>query len=385
MTDTYKLSLLLAFQAPVICLAICGYLFFSLRRNGVTQKQFHLLRLMFIGCVGSMLCELLCGLVTYRALDWDIHCLIPLTSVGYSFLLFNTITLNEFCISRIENPSALLRRLIRMVYLLTGLVLLARFVFSDSEYFLYITENGKILYGKSDDLQTWFCGLTDMLLSLLILNKYLDKREYVNRERNGKMLFSAVTMTGTILLYVMLYIPYIIWMGFMLVLMIQYTGLQRLMIDHDELTSLSNRRRMLKDIEKKYKAKENWGFIIFDVNSFKHINDNYGHNEGDHALTIVSDILDGIAREKNTAAYRIGGDEFAVLLSTNNENEALAFCTEVDEALFQITKEAALSYPLTVSYGYTMYGSGDLIDIPDIMESADRKMYAYKRIIKESR
>lgn len=71
----------------------------------------------------------------------------------------------------------------------------------------------------------------------------------------------------------------------MLVLLILHFGLQGLMINHDELTNLSNRRRMLKDIDELRKAGSAWGYILFDVNLFKKVNDEYGHNEGDRALT----------------------------------------------------------------------------------------------------
>ena len=89
------------------------------------------------------------------------------------------------------------------------------------------------------------------------------------------------------------------------------------MIDHDELTNLSNRRRMLKDIEEFRRTGDTWGYILFDVNLFKQVNDEYGHNEGDHALSIVASVLEAASLNNNAKAY--ADDAVAVLQSLKDK------------------------------------------------------------------
>ena len=218
-----------------------------------------------------------------------------------------------------------------------------------------------------------------MILTALLAHRYADKSEYVNREKNGKMLFVTAAVTAVTLIYLVLLIPYIIWMGYMLALMILFSGLQGLLIDRDELTSLSNRRRMLKDIEEKNRERIAWSYIFLDVNSFKQVNDVYGHNEGDRALTIIAAVLDAAATGNNAAAYRIGGDEFAIIIPSEDETAVNGLCGEIERQLSAQTAKENLPYELTISFGYAMHGEIAARGVPEIMEMADQRMYADKR------
>ena len=374
-----RLAALLSYQAPVICIAICTYVFCSLRRNGITRKQFIQLRLMALGCIGCMVFEVLNGMLSLGLVNWDLRLLIVFSTLAYGFTIFFTVLLSEFCISKVTSPSKLICALIRIAYLLSALLIAARIVLYGTHLFTYFGENGEVMYGPLDDLQTWCCALANALLVGLILIRYLDRSDFVNRERNGKLLFAAVSVTVTVMIYAVFYLPYIIWMGYMLVLMILFTDLQKLMIDRDELTSLSNRRRMLKEIEEMTEESSPWSYILIDVNSFKQVNDTYGHNEGDHALQIVASVLDTVASGNGAAAYRIGGDEFAVVASSGEEAAVSGLCAKLEEELSSRAENERLPYPLTISFGYTVYAEMEGKDLHGIMEKADGRMYEDKR------
>ena len=375
MNDFNRLAALLAFQAPAICIVICAYVFFSLRQNGITRKQFIQLRLMAVGCVGCMLFEVLGGMVYNGMLDWGPYAACIFYNCAYIMLFINAYLLSEFCISRVEHAPKSLLLPIRIMYCITALILILRIVLFRSQLFTYVEAGGTLAFGPFDDAQTWCCFLIYGFLMVLLLNRYRDKNEYVSRERNGKLLFSATAMMLFTAIYATLYLPYIIWMSFMLVLMILFSGLQGLLIDRDELTSLSNRRRMLKDIDKR----ENWSFIQIDVNNFKHINDGYGHNEGDHALQIIASVLEAVTLKNGAAAYRTGGDEFAVVVSSAEKKTADLLCAELEQQVAAREKEEDLPYPLVISCGSFSYGEDGITEIPEIIARADQKMYEDKQ------
>ncbi len=87
--------------------------------------------------------------------------------------------------------------------------------------------------------------------------------------------------------------------------------------DHDVLTPTLNRRAFLREVQRAMADCKRYGeeacLIYLDMDSFKSINDGYGHAAGDRALIYVAETLKASVREGDAVA-RIGGDEFAVLL-----------------------------------------------------------------------
>lgn len=381
--DFYNLAMLLAFQAPIIGIVICTYIFCALRRNGLTRRQFNLIRGLVVCCVGTMVGEVLSGMLLYGATDWDISWVFAAQNLGYLSAAVNTVLFCEYCISVVGQPRRPLCRLLRVLYVILGVALLARMLLSGTKLFSYLNEEGGVSFGPLDDLQTWIRTLTDVVLTVMLLGRYLDKKEYVNRERNRKLLLSAVMITAAGLVYVTLYLPYVNWIGDMFMLLYLYLSMQGLMIDRDELTSLNNRRRLLKDIERKNREKLPWSYVLADVDGFKQINDSHGHNEGDRALTLIGTALNETALQNSAAAYRLGGDEFAFLIPTTDEETVKRLCAEAQERLKALADRENLPYTLTVSMGHAANERHADADVREILELADSRMYENKQARKE--
>lgn len=119
--------------------------------------------------------------------------------------------------------------------------------------------------------------------------------------------------------------------------------------------------------------------IFFDVNNFKEVNDKYGHAAGDECLAKVAEIINAVYA-KYGSCFRIGGDEFCVIVTKNTQNIAELngdFNNRI-QAL-RITDERIP----TVALGYTTYEKLDSnIDIA--VSRADEAMYATKKTQKES-
>lgn len=138
----------------------------------------------------------------------------------------------------------------------------------------------------------------------------------------------------------------------------------------DSLTGLLNRGSYvskLADISGKV------GILYFDVDEFKEVNDKYGHVYGDKVLHLVGQAIKTVY-EKYGSCYRVGGDEFCVILG--KKTEEMEKLNAEFEQLIAKNRKAEPSLP-TVSLGYSMFDSEkDKID--DAIYLADKNMYRTK-------
>jgi diguanylate cyclase (GGDEF)-like protein/PAS domain S-box-containing protein len=155
----------------------------------------------------------------------------------------------------------------------------------------------------------------------------------------------------------------------------------------DELTGLFNRRQFnyLFPLEKARAEREKSIFVlmIIDVDYFKPFNDNYGHQQGDIVLQRISAVFKDTLRRASDFAFRIGGEEFAVILTVDNNSQAFS----VAESLRKAVEGLKLAHDhnnaadfVTVSIGMKTYQSG--VDQPAetnaIYRMADDALYAAK-------
>lgn len=148
--------------------------------------------------------------------------------------------------------------------------------------------------------------------------------------------------------------------------------------EHDELTGLINRGAYNQILEMFSQEEKVLVLILIDVDLFKHINDTYGHPVGDKVLQRVASVLNENFRASDYVA-RIGGDEFAVLvtdLDSNIENvEKLVSSKmiQIKEKLEKETEELP-SVTLSCGIGISMKGYNE-----NLYEQADAALYQIKR------
>ena len=146
----------------------------------------------------------------------------------------------------------------------------------------------------------------------------------------------------------------------------------------DQLTGLYN-RRYLDKIQNHLILDESLVFISGDLNNLKFFNDNYGHAAGDELLVGASDAIKASVR-KQDLVFRIGGDEFLILLIN-------ATALDAQRVIKRIRKNASLrklSHPqlvVSLALGYMM--SYKDAQIHEIIAKADEKMYADKLMFRQ--
>lgn len=156
---------------------------------------------------------------------------------------------------------------------------------------------------------------------------------------------------------------------------------------HDPLTGLHNRRYFNEMLEYEIGRSERHGHefsvLMLDLDSFKDVNDTYGHLVGDAVLQQVAETIRSVIRKGDVPA-RIGGDEFAVILTETARRGALAVAEKLCAQLRAVIFEAApdKTFHITTSIGVASY-PGDAQTVPDLMSGADLGLYRAKELGKD--
>ena len=149
----------------------------------------------------------------------------------------------------------------------------------------------------------------------------------------------------------------------------------------DPLTLLPNRLSYDQHLDEQYnhwqRYHENLLLMIWDIDLFKSVNDNYGHQAGDEVLKAVANLLREHLRKPDFIA-RFGGEEFVSLLP----NTSLGGGYKVAEKMRSAVQELNFKYkeeiiPLTISCGISLFADGDKPE--DVFERADKALYLAKK------
>ena len=151
----------------------------------------------------------------------------------------------------------------------------------------------------------------------------------------------------------------------------------------DELTKIPNRRQFMKLFEKYFDvAKRNETPLVLlalDIDWFKTINDNYGHDIGDEVLKLFTKTVEKSLRKSDVFA-RIGGEEFSILLQNTDlmHSRLLAekLCKEVEGTPYILEDGTKIIFTLSIGVSEMNEKHNNL---PDLLKSADKALYKAKR------
>ena len=148
----------------------------------------------------------------------------------------------------------------------------------------------------------------------------------------------------------------------------------------DTLTGALTKRAFLaegaKELARAKRYGRQLGFIMFDIDHFKRINDTFGHPAGDHVLSQVSSLCLSKLRA-NDIMGRLGGEEFGVLLpETGTAAREVAELVREQLAALELSHQSK-PIPVSASFGVTMLCAGDQ-DVKDLVARADVALYQAK-------
>ena len=145
----------------------------------------------------------------------------------------------------------------------------------------------------------------------------------------------------------------------------------------DYLTKGFNRTAFEIDVEKLIYQKKVFRLVLLDLNHLKQINDEYGHQEGDYAITSSYDALNKSVKNHGKC-YRISGDEFACIIYDTKSDLFIQIQELINKYLSIKSEEKP--YDIVLALGTKIYNGQD--SFTDFYRDVDTEMYRHKKILK---
>jgi diguanylate cyclase (GGDEF)-like protein len=152
---------------------------------------------------------------------------------------------------------------------------------------------------------------------------------------------------------------------------------------YDSLTEIYNRRRLMEELEKELHHMKRYGqcisVLMIDIDHFKLVNDQYGHQAGDEVLKTLAAVCKERIRQTDTIG-RYGGEEFLAVLPETNEEHALFVAEGIRNSIAeQDFRSNGSVINITVSIGVrTVYGYEENQSVDSVIAGADRALYHAK-------
>jgi diguanylate cyclase (GGDEF)-like protein len=170
-------------------------------------------------------------------------------------------------------------------------------------------------------------------------------------------------------------------------ILMEYEDLKKLQVNAatDPLTGLYNRRLFEEYFEKELNRARrydlNLALIVMDLHVFKMVNDRFGHPRGDQVLQLAASTLRHSMRTSDFA-FRIGGDEFALLLPQSDAEHAATLGRRVHANFASVLQPQQMEIPIGLDYGLAVYPQdGDQAEV--LLRVADERLYQMKYTARE--
>ena len=255
-----------------------------------------------------------------------------------------------------------------------NLVLSVSSIFTDI-YFIF-DENNVYHRGSYIHILLMICLFMVLCTTVFLIRnrKKIDRKEYLN------LLFFLVPPAVGGLIQFLFFGVVVIWISVTLSILIIFINIQNNQLHTDYLTGLYNRRHLDHYLQIKIKERHHdlIAGIMLDLNSFKRINDLYGHNSGDQALKDTAQILRNTFRKEDFIA-RYGGDEFVVLMEIDEPSELSAWIQKLRENLSMYNMQKSVPFEIRLSIGYDYFSKESEMSATTLLNQIDRLMYMDKQ------
>src|SRR5713226_9398665 len=148
----------------------------------------------------------------------------------------------------------------------------------------------------------------------------------------------------------------------------------------DPLTGLYNRRLFNENFDKELNRARRYAhplsLVTLDLHRFKEVNDKHGHPRGDDVLRAAAATLKKALRTSDSA-FRIGGDEFALLLPQTDSPQALALCRRVQTVFIEMLQPLQLAVTVGMDHGVAIFPQ-DAEHADQLIRIADERLYDLK-------
>lgn len=219
-----------------------------------------------------------------------------------------------------------------------------------------------------------------IFIMLLLVYALVFRKDITSDYKNAVMALPIMSLLGALLQVVVNMDT--TYAGISLGCLIVFFFFQSKDVNIDYLTGVLNRRgldiKMADMVKSSVASGNNFYAIMMDIDYFKEINDNFGHEAGDRAIKVFADILVDTFGQNTTAIGRFGGDEFCVIIDNCPGSYIDEKIGEVRARLERAKKKYGWPRGVDISCGYKVFESDSKLNAQEFQSQIDDLMYMEK-------
>lgn len=355
-----------------ILIFILGYTLWGTSKRTATIKLF----------IGSLYCNM--AVLVFEGVSWPIMRITNEWAVHLHFIT-NTILYNINLLPMISMFLYFDYRVIkdadirkRRIYVYASLVAIMSII-NISNYWtgILFRINDANVYSRGPGMYiTVVISLTVLLLYGISMIKYMSSIE-------GRLLivmlsFTVMPISGAIIQAFNYGVP-AMWTMFALLSLYIFIFIEREDMLRDTLTNLVTRGQFEQRLKSKLKKSKAFTIVMIDMDKFKHINDTFGHDEGDKVLVTVASVLEHSIKH-NDMASRYGGDEFMLLLESTDGAAGKLVIDRINTNLSVYNDKKLKPYKIQLSMGDYFISDPRSAQYSNVLAIVDQSMYKAKRM-----
>lgn len=255
-----------------------------------------------------------------------------------------------------------------------------------------VAEDNRIIYGPVYPALPVLSTLYFVAILLFAMAKYRLSRSYLRRRQLARLSVSVLFVFLSVLVDERFRQSYltILPAATLCAIVYLYVNMQEGSIYTDALTGMNNRRKAKEYLTTCLDTlSEDAPLYLYmcDINSFKKINDTFGHAEGDQALVLAAEAIKSTISKRDGFAARFGGDEFLLAwfpgAAEGAQESPEALAADIQFSIANACAAQGKPYPLTISIGYARCAD-PARSLTDYIKDADEMLYARKRAFHEN-
>lgn len=370
-------------QANIFPIAALVVVIYNLKRDMSYTWRKRCLAMIMRLTVAIMLCNIICwnfnGIYGAAAA----YVLWLCNTAYYIFMLFMAFLWFLYVYDKVTNGNGQwgLGVLPKAVPFMVCFVLLAAAPFKATIF--YIDENNIYCRGQLHFVSTIVAAGYIFTACMLALRALFN-----TASRESRMEYWRLAMFGLFPLagggiQIIRYGTDLLWQLTTVALVMVYLNIQQQNVSRDGMTGLNNRRRLdeyVNSLSLEHPEREKLCYSIIDIDYFKQINDNMGHQTGDKVIRLVADALKVVYGNTRSFIARYGGDEFVVISKGFGRAEEQHYREALEKKLTSLEGHENMKFNIEISMGSAFCGEDGCTTIHELMELADERMYEIKKL-----
>ncbi len=369
-------------QANIFPIAALVVVIYNLKRDMSYTWRKRCLAMIMRLTVAIMLCNIICWNFNGIQGATAAYVLWLCNTAYYIFMEFMAFLWFLYLYDKVTNGNGQwgLGVLLKAVPFMVCFVLLVAAPFRATIF--YIDENNMYCRGRLHFVSTIVAAGYIFTACVLALRALLNTASREKRMEYWRLaMFGLFPLAGGGI-QIIRYGTDLLWQLTTVALVMVYLNIQQQNVSRDGMTGLNNRRRLdeyVNSLSLEHPEREKLCYSIIDIDHFKQINDNMGHQTGDKVIRLVADALKVVYGNTRSFIARYGGDEFVVISKGFGRAEEQHYRAALEKELTSLEGHEN-KFNIEISMGSAFCGEDGCATMYELMELADERMYEVKKL-----